>query len=278
MRGRRKRRTTAATGPGATLALALLAAPVTAGAAPDPAALCEGAAATAARVAGVPADVLLALALTESGRRVGDRLRPWPWTVNVEGEGRWFATADAALRFVEARRDAGARSFDVGCFQINHRWHGPAFASLEAMLDPDANALYAARFLARMQALTGSWEEAAGAYHSRTPALAERYRARFAAIRAGLASPRAAARPAAPAAPTPPSAAQPATAAAPVAPQARRRATAGPARALIAAGEPASAGTLFAAPAARAPLPQRPAGAGPLLPAGARGPLLPPRS
>jgi len=165
-------------------ALAALAAP------PAPAQVaqnrCALAAQEAARVTGVPLDVLMAITLTETGRRQGGALRPWPWTVNMEGEGRWFATREAALAYVRARQAAGARSFDIGCFQLNHKWHGRAFASFEDMFDPVQNATYAARFLKRLHARKGNWELAAAAYHSATPVYAERYRKRFARILAGL--------------------------------------------------------------------------------------------
>jgi hypothetical protein len=156
------------------------------GMAEDAAGLCLRATAAAATTYGVPDKVLLAIALTESGRSVGGRLQPWPWTVNAGGEGHWFADRAGALRFAQTLVAAGQTSFDVGCFQINYRWHGAAFGSVEAMFDPDRNAAYAARFLAGLAAETGGWSGAAGAYHSRTPALAERYRARFDAILAGL--------------------------------------------------------------------------------------------
>ncbi|MCX7890624.1 MAG: transglycosylase SLT domain-containing protein [Rhodobacteraceae bacterium] len=152
---------------------------VPAGAVGDPAAICEAAAREAAATTGVPLAVLMAISLTETGRRQAGRMRPWPWTVNMEGAGHWFADREAALAYVAREFARGARSFDVGCFQINYRWHGHAFPSVEAMFDPRANAIYAARFLARLHAEAGDWSLAAGAYHSRTPAFAERYRARF---------------------------------------------------------------------------------------------------
>lgn len=146
---------------------------------PLPAALCLEAAATAAAETGVPLQVLLAVSLTETGRAIGGRLLPWPWTLNIEGDGFWFDTHAEALARARASRAAGRVSFDTGCFQVNYRWHGEAFASLEDMLDPVANAVYAGRFLARLRAETGSWSAAAGAYHSRTPRHATRYRAIF---------------------------------------------------------------------------------------------------
>jgi len=163
----------------AVLALLVPAPPAGARAAEDPARLCEAAARRAADRTGVPLHVLMAIALTETGRKSGGRFRPWPWTVNMEGAGHWFGSPQAALGYVETEFARGARSFDVGCFQINYKWHGDAFPSVAAMFDPEANALYAARFLASLFAETGDWSVAAGAYHSRTPAYAERYRARF---------------------------------------------------------------------------------------------------
>lgn len=150
---------------------------------------CEAAAARAAAAEDVPLDLLRAIALAETGLALSGEARPWPWTVNMEGEGRWFASPHDLLDWVEGRRREGARSFDLGCFQVNHLWHGEAFASLREMVDPEANALYAARFLRELREETGSWEAAAGLYHSRTPDLAARYRGRVLAIRAKLGAP-----------------------------------------------------------------------------------------
>ena len=148
-------------------------------AAADPAALCDHAAETAAAETGVPAAVLKAIAIVETGRRQGGVTRPWPWALNMGGPGAWLETEAAALEKLRAVLESGARNVDVGCFQINHHWHGAAFASLEEMIDPVANARHAARFLLELHAEFGSWAAAAGAYHSRTPERAERYRERF---------------------------------------------------------------------------------------------------
>lgn len=150
------------------------------------AALCERAIVDGARRGGVPQQVLQAVALTETGRLVGGKLRPWPWAINREGKGYWFATREEALAFAKASVAAGRRSFDVGCFQINYHWHGKAFDSLEAMFDQQVGGAYAAQFLRSLYEEFGSWSLAAGAYHSRTPTYAERYRARFDRIHAGL--------------------------------------------------------------------------------------------
>ncbi|WP_343080496.1 lytic transglycosylase domain-containing protein [Ostreiculturibacter nitratireducens] len=146
---------------------------------PDLSLICEDAAWRASTATGVPVSVLKAISLNETGRKLGGKIRPWPWTVNMEGKGLWFDTEGEARAYVDEHFKRGARSFDVGCFQINYRWHGEAFSSIEEMFDPIANALYAARFLKDLHSETGSWSKAAGAYHSRTPSYAEKYAARF---------------------------------------------------------------------------------------------------
>ena len=156
------------------------------GAAPAPPELCITAARTAAQQTGVPFDVLMAISLTETGRNMNGQMTVWPWTVNMEGAGHWFDTADDARAYVYEHFKLGARSFDVGCFQINYKWHHQEFESLDQMFDPLAGALYAARFLTDLKAETGSWETAAGAYHSRTPEHAERYMATFSDYREGI--------------------------------------------------------------------------------------------
>ncbi len=155
-------------------------------AAQDLSQICDQAAAYAARETGVPVSVLQAISLNETGRKRGGVMRPWPWTVNMEGKGFWFDTEDEARAFVYQNYKRGARSFDVGCFQINYKWHGQAFASIEEMFQPRPNALYAAKFLRDLYNEKGDWSAAAGAYHSRTPKYAEKYEARFNRFRDGL--------------------------------------------------------------------------------------------
>lgn len=149
----------------------------------DPSDLCMLAARDAAQINAVPISVLIAITQTETGRTQNGVTRPWPWTVNMEGEGHWFADRNSALAFAQAHYDRGVRSFDIGCFQINFRWHGENFASLDQMFDPTANATYAAHFLLDLHEEDGDWSTAAGAFHSRTQEHAETYRARFDAFR-----------------------------------------------------------------------------------------------
>lgn len=145
------------------------------------AAVCDQAIVRAAARHDVPVRLMRAVALVESGKTVSDPNGPsrrvaWPWTVNMEGDGRWFDSQTEALSYVRTHHARGARSFDVGCMQVNYRWHGEAFTSLEEMFEPDANADYAAQFLKNLKAETGDWMRAAGFYHSRTPKFERVYR------------------------------------------------------------------------------------------------------
>lgn len=129
---------------------------------------------------GIPRGLLAAIGAVESGRRdpaTGQRA-PWPWTVNAEGQGRYFDSKAEAVAWVAQARAGGMRSIDTGCMQVNMLHHPDAFASLDQAFDPAANADYAARFLASLRAgpAGGDWMRAAGYYHSQTPERAEGYR------------------------------------------------------------------------------------------------------
>ena len=147
---------------------------------------CQIAARQAAQETGVPVDVLLAISAAETGRKQAGILQPWPWAMNTGGQSHWFDTADDLYLAADAALRDGQTNVDLGCFQLNYRWHAAGFASLEQMIDPAANAVYAAGFLKKLYAESGDWASAAAAYHSRTPEYAAAYRAKFEAILAGL--------------------------------------------------------------------------------------------
>lgn len=151
-----------------------------------PDAICDRAAQTAARITGVPVAVLRTIARLETGRRRDGSLQPWPWAMNRGGQSHWFDTQEALMIAAEGEIAAGHTNLDLGCFQMNLRWHAQRFNSLRAMTDPATNALQAARFLAELYAETGNWSQAAGAYHSRSAAHGKAYRARFDDVLADL--------------------------------------------------------------------------------------------
>ena len=143
----------------------------------DPGGLCRPAVALAEQTHGVPARLLAAISRVESGRRdpVSGDWRPWPWTVNAEGQGSFYDTKAQAIAAVRDMQARGIRSIDVGCNQVNLMHHPDAFASLEQAFDPQANANYAATFLTQLFGQAGDWGKAAARYHSATPELAADY-------------------------------------------------------------------------------------------------------
>ncbi|MGB7319147.1 MAG: lytic transglycosylase domain-containing protein [Planktotalea sp.] len=140
---------------------------------------CFRAARFAAHETKVPLKVLLAITQVETGRKIHDKVQPWPWAINHGGKGKWLASEAELLEAALGLIADGERLFDVGCFQLNYHWHGREFSSLDEMIAPRANALYAARFLEALFVEFGDWTEAVGAYHSRTEALANAYKAKF---------------------------------------------------------------------------------------------------
>lgn len=118
---------------------------------------------------GIPARLLRAISITESGRRDpgGREIIAWPWTVNAGGDARYYATKAQAIAGVRRLKASGVRNIDVGCMQVNLMHHPKAFNSLEAAFDPATNVAYAARFLTELHAKSGSWVSAVASYHSK---------------------------------------------------------------------------------------------------------------
>jgi Transglycosylase SLT domain len=169
-----------------TLAAALTALSLIPGVAQAANRICDAAATKAAQQFDIPTDVMLAITRVETGRSTDAGLEPWPWTVNIEGKGLWFKSKATAMSYVFKAFKDGKRSFDVGCFQVNYRWHAKAFSSIDDMFDPTLNSEYAAKFLTKLFNEHGSWTKAVGAYHSRTDSLSAIYLSKYEQVRQQL--------------------------------------------------------------------------------------------
>lgn len=143
--------------------------------------LCRNAAAEIGPQIAAPKHLLSAVTLTETGRRGpgGKSLIAWPWTINVGGKGYVFTTKAEAVRAVRRLLREGHRSIDIGCMQVNLKYHPRAFTSLEEGFDPAANLAYGASFLARLKQRHGTWNLAVQHYHSYTEEHRRKYAARF---------------------------------------------------------------------------------------------------
>lgn len=154
----------------------------------DPGSLCRQAIHAAEREYRLPPALMQAIGRVESGRTdpATGAVTPWPWTINVGGQGRFFDTKEEAVAAVQVLRARGVKLIDVGCMQVNLHHHPQAFASLEEAFDPVANARYAAQFLTRLYQAQRNWELAAAQYHSSTPELAAAYRLKVLAAWPGM--------------------------------------------------------------------------------------------
>jgi soluble lytic murein transglycosylase-like protein len=146
------------------LAAALVAIAVSSSGAADAQGLlaCEREMTRAATLHGVPLNVLYSVGLTETGRR-GELS---PYDMNIDGRAvHSMSLAEAMARFADAKA-RGAKLIDIGCMQINHRFHGADFRSLSEMFDPVRNVEYAANFLKALKAQEGSWTLAVARYNA----------------------------------------------------------------------------------------------------------------
>lgn len=127
----------------------------------------------------LPKHILTSISLVEAGRRHNDgSVKSWPWSLNHAGKSVFFERKAQALDYLEKNITSEFKNIDVGCMQINVRWHRENFESLDEMIDPQKNIEYAAQFLTNLKNGHGSWEEAIKHYHSSTPKLNVKYYAK----------------------------------------------------------------------------------------------------
>jgi soluble lytic murein transglycosylase-like protein len=123
---------------------------------------CESQIAAAAKRYDIPLAVFYAVGLNETGGRNGLQ----PYAMNIDGRASINGSLEQGLAAFAAAQRSGARLIDVGCMQINYKYHGDKFASITEMFDPAHNIDYAARFLRELRAREGSWTLAVARYNA----------------------------------------------------------------------------------------------------------------
>ena len=141
--------------------------------------ICDESIARAAQDSTVPRAVLMKIARLESGRKVNKKFVSWPWTLNNGGKGYFLSSEADALDLLTKLSNSGKTNVDVGCMQLNIKWHAKYFSNFSEMLSPEHNTLYAAKYLEQLYKETGSWMKAVKYYHSRNPKYNEIYYAKF---------------------------------------------------------------------------------------------------
>lgn len=104
----------------------------------------------AMEIGGVDSEILYAIALTESGNSFNGMREygPWPWTLNVNGEAKFYASREAARRALQKEVDKGNEKVAVGMFQIYLKYNSHYAENPVDLLDPVVN-LYAGSMVLR---------------------------------------------------------------------------------------------------------------------------------
>lgn len=111
---------------------------------------------------GIPAGILYAVGLTETGKKGSLQ----PNALNIEGKAVFPKSRSEALATFAIAQREGKKLIDLGCMQVNHHYHAEHFRSVSDMLDPHKNVDYAARFLASLHARHTTWSMAVARYHA----------------------------------------------------------------------------------------------------------------
>ena len=133
---------------------------------------------------GIPATLFYAMALTESGKGIESksRLRPWPWTLNIAGQPRYFSTRWQAWLALDQSLRSGQDSVDIGLMQVNWRFHGERLGNSWLALEPSHNLAVGAQILKNCYGKRRDWWASVGCYHAPSDSeRAGRYRARVVA-------------------------------------------------------------------------------------------------
>lgn len=136
---------------------------------PEAADLCRLAIDKAEKTYGIKQNLLQTIASVESGRwnaKKGERVA-WPWTAHANGKGYFFSSKAEAVAAVKAMQERGITNIDVGCMQINLKYHGSAFSSLDEAFEPEKNTAYGASFLKKLYSSRKDWTKTAMHYHSK---------------------------------------------------------------------------------------------------------------
>ena len=131
---------------------------------------CEKVIETIEDLTDIPKNLLLSIGKSESGRILKSNKHViWPWTVNHAGKSLFFDTKNQMKKYVLKYVKKQDYNLDVGCMQINLKWHKNNFKKISDMFAVEPNVSYAASFLLQLKNKHGSWDKAIKHYHSSDP-------------------------------------------------------------------------------------------------------------
>ena len=116
-----------------------------------------------------PKGLLLSIGKAEAIRKINNKYIIWPWTINHAGKSMFFDTKKQMRNYVFKNLKRNDLNMDVGCMQINIKWHKNNFKKISDMFEVNPNISYAASFLQQLKNKHGSWDNAIKHYHSSDP-------------------------------------------------------------------------------------------------------------
>ena len=122
----------------------------------------------------IPNKLLSSISIVESGTVKENKLISWPWTLNVDGEAKYFKTKEETVNFLESNLKK-FKNIDVGCMQISTKYHLQKFNNVSELINPENNVKYAAKYLRKLFHTHKTWNEAISRYHSSIPSRKKNY-------------------------------------------------------------------------------------------------------
>ncbi len=114
----------------------------------------------------IPKGLLSGIGKAEAIRKIKNKFIIWPWTINHAGKSMFFDTKKQMRNYVFKNLKRNDFNMDVGCMQINIKWHKNNFKKISDMFEVVPNISYAASFLQQLKNKHGSWDNAIKNYHS----------------------------------------------------------------------------------------------------------------
>ena len=131
--------------------------------------LCENTIESVELQTDIPKGLLLGIGKAEAIRKINNKYIIWPWTINHAGKSLFFDNKEQMKNYVFKNLKRKDFNIDVGCMQINIKWHKKNFKKISDMFEVNPNISYAASFIKQLKNKHGSWDKAIKHYHSSDP-------------------------------------------------------------------------------------------------------------
>lgn len=115
----------------------------------------------------IPVEVLYAVSLTESPKKIAGKIIPHPWTLNVEGHSYYYKNRESACNALsQFVKNVPLKRIDVGIAQVNIGWNAQYhFKHYCDGFDVVDNLRLASSILKYCYNVHNDWLKAAGCYH-----------------------------------------------------------------------------------------------------------------